>query len=55
MISTDLGRLTQIVLGLQSNAIKFTLKGHVKHLISIEDNYLKFEIEDTGLGVKLED
>jgi signal transduction histidine kinase len=40
---------------LQSNAIKFTQKGHVKHLISIEDDYLKFEIEDTGLGIKPED
>lgn len=57
MVITDWGRLTQIVIGLQSNAIKYTLKGHVKHIISVEKentetSYLVFEIQDTGIGIK---
>ena len=49
------------MLGLQSNAIKYTQYGHVKHIISIEEDfdidsdsdksYLNIIIEDTGLGI----
>ena len=35
MIKTDEQRLMQIILGLQSNALKFTSSGHVKLIVRI--------------------
>jgi signal transduction histidine kinase len=40
-----------VLLGLQSNAIKYTTTGHVKHIVSIKDDCLEVKIEDTGLGI----
>ena len=46
----------QVILCLQSNALKFTSEGHVKVIASIEtisqdvDN-LKIVVEDTGIGI----
>lgn len=34
------------MLGLQSNAIKYTQKGYVKHIVSIEEDY---DIETVGM------
>ncbi len=52
----DPGRIRQILLNLNSNAVKFTEKGHV--LISVtsqlenkNDVRLRFEVEDTGIGI----
>lgn len=46
----------QVLLGLQSNAIKFTRTGHIFIKVSIEDNeYLKILIEDTGIGIHKKD
>ena len=47
------------MLGLQSNAIKYTEKGYIKHIVSLETidelKYLKVKVVDTGLGIKEED
>jgi signal transduction histidine kinase len=53
------------LIGLQSNALKFTRKGEVKHLISIyeennsvtnkKDKYLKIKVMDTGIGIEKKD
>lgn len=53
-------RLTQILNNLFSNAIKFTLVGHVGLkviLLSQNDNYIElfFMIFDTGIGISLEE
>lgn len=59
-LMTDEIRLKQVLSNLISNAIKFTPeKGIIKITISlqkIEDEkaYIKFEIEDTGIGIKKE-
>ena len=50
----------QVLLGLQSNALKFTKNGSVTILAEIEtqDNlqkYLKISVTDTGIGIKQED
>ena len=56
VISSDEHRIMQVLLNLQSNALKFTETGHVHILVSIENendyNYLKIEVEDTGIGIK---
>lgn len=56
----DKVRLTQIIVNLLNNAIKFTGKGEVSlsaSVDSIADNnaILKFEVSDTGIGIAAED
>jgi CheY-like chemotaxis protein/anti-sigma regulatory factor (Ser/Thr protein kinase) len=51
VINIDGLRLKQILINLLSNALKFTMKGHVKLRILIEDNRLIFHVEDTGIGI----
>ena len=49
----------QVLLILQSNALKFTERGYVKIEVSIEkkndDKYLRLAVHDTGIGIKHED
>jgi len=56
----DEARLRQIVLNLLSNAIKYTVKGNISISITQEKRegsqvWLKIEVADTGLGIRLED
>ena len=46
-----------MLLGLQSNALKFTAEGHIKITVSIIGNaeYLEISVEDTGIGISEED
>mmetsp|Transcript_17664 Transcript_17664/g.27345 ORF Transcript_17664/g.27345 Transcript_17664/m.27345 type:complete len:81 (-) Transcript_17664:802-1044(-) len=69
MAFTDEQRLMQVLLNLQSNALKFTKKGKVMIKASIDEagddsnfisvidkpKYLTIEVIDTGLGVAYED
>lgn len=55
----DASRLSQIVLNLLNNAIKFTTQGFIQYSISIQEESEKsvkilFEIEDSGIGIKSE-
>lgn len=53
----DERRIKQLLINLINNSFKFTFNGFVKLKISpapISDNLLKFEIIDTGLGIKPE-
>ena len=59
MIRTDESRIMQVLLGLQSNALKFTVKGHVKIVARItededglsEDKSVEISVKDTGIGI----
>ena len=52
MISTDEGKLTQILSNLISNALHFTDKGRVEVRLSKEsDSSIRFSVEDTGIGI----
>lgn len=53
-IMTDEVKVKQIIKNLISNAFKFTEKGSVELNIREYDNEIKFEINDTGIGI-LED
>lgn len=57
-IHTDTARLTQCLINLVNNAIKFTHKGHVYVNVSLEERdkqpYVRFDVEDTGIGIPLE-
>ena len=51
IINSDEARIKQVLLGLQSNALKFTEEGQVKIGVSIEGKTLKFDVSDTGIGI----
>jgi len=52
MISTDEGKLTQILSNLISNALRFTEKGKVEVRLNKESNSsIRFSVEDTGIGI----
>lgn len=55
---SDPRRLMQILINLVSNALKFTLKGFIEIIVSPHKfenfNLIKFEIVDTGSGIKKE-
>lgn len=56
----DSSRLTQILINLLDNSLKFTNEGEVTLTINLIKNdvdfsYLKFEVNDTGIGIAPED
>mmetsp|Transcript_17654 Transcript_17654/g.27313 ORF Transcript_17654/g.27313 Transcript_17654/m.27313 type:complete len:133 (+) Transcript_17654:1525-1923(+) len=58
-IISDEQRVMQVLLNLQSNALKFTQAGSVTIHVAIEDEgedkFLKISVADTGIGIPAED
>ena len=55
VVSTDRGKVVQVLINLLGNAIKFTDKGKVKLRIYETDSNLSFDVSDTGIGISEED
>jgi len=57
-LRTDPVRVRQCLINLVSNAIKFTDDGHIKIRVSLRyinnKPYIRFDVEDTGIGIPLE-
>jgi signal transduction histidine kinase len=53
-IYNDEQKFFQIISNLINNAIKYTLKGHIKIEYKVVNNFIKFCIEDTGIGIAKE-
>jgi two-component system sensor histidine kinase/response regulator len=56
----DPGRLRQILINLVGNAIKFTEKGEIMVLVSLDDEdadhvAVRFSVSDTGIGIRQKD
>ncbi len=54
VIEGDAQRLRQVLLNLVGNAIKFTMQGYVRIVVSQDDEYLLMNIEDSGIGIARE-
>jgi PAS domain S-box-containing protein len=52
---TDRRALTQILINLTNNAIKFTDRGSVRLELSEADRSIEFRVIDTGIGIKPDD
>ena len=54
-IRTDATRLSQCLVNLVNNAVKFTEKGHVYVNVGLQEidseSYIRFDVEDTGIGI----
>ena len=50
-LETDPTKLNQILKNLLSNAIKFTSVGGVSLKITEANDWLTFEVKDTGIGI----
>ena len=56
LINTDWGRVTQVLINLIGNAIKFTKEGKIELSISLSpEKMLLFSVSDTGIGISEED
>ncbi len=58
-VSVDITRLSQVLMNLIGNAIKFTSKGEVELIVGLDDiangrANLHFNVRDTGIGIALE-
>jgi len=53
-IVCDQQRVKQILINIIGNSLKFTKEGFIKCKISIVNNKLHFEIEDSGIGISSE-
>jgi signal transduction histidine kinase len=51
----DGGRLTQCLMNLAGNALKFTRKGRVTIGVALEDGQLIYRVSDTGIGIAPEE
>jgi len=52
----DPNRITQVLINLVNNAIKFTQSGKVEvNIEELDDNRVEFRVEDTGIGIAQEE
>ena len=55
VVVSDRKRITQVLLNLISNALKFTFKGYIRVAVRmIDEQTLEFEVSDSGVGISEE-
>jgi signal transduction histidine kinase/CheY-like chemotaxis protein len=55
LVSGDENRIRQILTNLLSNALKYTYEGRIDFFAELDGAMLRFEVRDTGIGIKKED
>jgi signal transduction histidine kinase len=53
-IKSDQARIRQVLVNLVGNAIKFTEKGYIGIGIRTTDDFVQFQVSDTGIGIPKE-
>ena len=51
VVEGDVVRLRQVLLNLVGNAIKFTMQGYVRIVVTQDEGILQINIEDSGIGI----
>lgn len=52
MMNADQNRINQIFTNLLNNAVKFTTQGQIEFgIVDVDDKYIYFKVEDTGIGI----
>jgi len=54
-VSVDRDKITQVLINLLGNAVKYTDKGEIVFKISVVEDMLRFEVTDTGIGISEEE
>lgn len=54
VVYADGAKISQILINLIGNAVKFTHKGKISFLVSLQENSLRIEVADTGEGISTE-
>lgn len=54
IVNLEREKITQVLINLLGNAIKFTEHGSVQLAVSVENNNLRFDVSDTGIGISKE-
>lgn len=54
-ITSDAGKIRQIIINYLSNAVKYTKEGGIKVILATRDNMLHIEVSDSGVGIAKED
>lgn len=54
MVTLDRNRISQVVANFVTNAIKFTMQGHIRMGYRVEGNGFRIYVEDTGIGIAKE-
>jgi len=52
LIKTDRNKLISVLTNLIKNAIKFTAEGEISIRVSLQDQTVHFEVEDSGIGIQ---
>jgi CheY-like chemotaxis protein/anti-sigma regulatory factor (Ser/Thr protein kinase) len=54
-VQADAKRLRQILINLLGNAVRFTDRGHIVFRVDCRHEVVRFEVEDTGIGIAPQD
>jgi len=55
LVVVDVKRIEQVFVNLMTNALKYTDKGYISFSMYVEDEYVIFEIKDSGIGIPAKD
>ena len=50
-VKSDESRIRQVICNLLNNAIKFTKEGEISFGYTIQENFIEFYVEDSGIGI----
>lgn len=50
-IYSDQDKLTKALMNILANAVKFTDKGKISVLMNLQENHLRIDVSDTGIGI----